>query len=225
VVARVSDAETPVDQLSYDWSADIGTFAGSGASVTWTAPHNAPKVPGSYVLTLRVTERYKGSDGNGGVVDRENKVTGTATVNVHRSSQEVTNLVSQFLADFGDTNVSADTAVRNFSTALCPEGRADEFSDITANRSTYSSITATYGPVNASVNFGGICTPSWRPRPGDACIDVSCHWVSKFKSGGTDTTDGTCYLTEVYEQASDQWALCWSDFRGRQQTSPLRLRF
>jgi hypothetical protein len=225
VVARVSDVETPLDQLSYEWSAEIGTFAGTGTSVTWTAPHDAPKVPGSYTLTLTVTERYKGSDGAGGVVDRENKVTRTIGVNVHRSTQEITGVVSQFLNDFANSSVPPDVAVRNFSTALCPDGRANEFEDITANRALYSSITATYGPANVTVNFGSICTPDWRPRPGDACIALSCHWVSKFKTGGTDTTDGICFLSEVYEAASDRWKLCWSDFRGHQQTSSFRLRF
>ena len=35
VTASVRDAETPADQLIYEWSADGGTFAGQGASVTW----------------------------------------------------------------------------------------------------------------------------------------------------------------------------------------------
>src|SRR5439155_12141570 len=37
VSAAVTDAETPVSQLTFTWSADAGTFSGAGASVTWTA--------------------------------------------------------------------------------------------------------------------------------------------------------------------------------------------
>jgi hypothetical protein len=225
VTAQVSDAETPLAQLSYEWSADIGTFSGAGASVTWTAPHNAAKVPGSYTLTLTVTERYQGSDEAGTVVDRENKVSKSTIVEVHRSMQEIRNAAIEFLTDFANSGVSAQAAVRNFSSSLCPEGTADEFSDITANRATYSSITATYGSVNVTINFGGVCAPDWRLRPGDACADLSCAWVSTFKTGGTDRASGRCYISEVYEAASDSWRLCWSDFRPNYQTTPTRLRF
>src|SRR5262245_23541131 len=38
VRAEVRDDETPVSQLQFIWSAPIGTFTGSGASVTWQAP-------------------------------------------------------------------------------------------------------------------------------------------------------------------------------------------
>src|SRR5262245_47581841 len=38
VVAKVHDDETAADQLEYQWTATAGTFSGSGANVTWTAP-------------------------------------------------------------------------------------------------------------------------------------------------------------------------------------------
>ena len=45
VTATVTDAETPVSQLTYEWSSSVGgTFSGSGASVTWTAPTAAGPV-------------------------------------------------------------------------------------------------------------------------------------------------------------------------------------
>jgi hypothetical protein len=225
VTAQVSDAETPLAELSYEWSADIGTFSGTGASVTWTAPHNAAKVPGSYTLTLTVTERYKASDEAGNVVDRENKVSKSTIVEVHRSMQEIRNAAIEFLNDFANSSVSPQAAVRNFSSSLCPEGAADEFSDITANRAKFSSITATYGSPNAAINFGGLCTPDWMPSPGDACVDLSCAWVSTLKTGGTENASGRCYISEVYEAASDSWRLCWSHFRPSHQTTPIRLRF
>src|SRR5512133_2508426 len=36
----VQDAETPIDQLTYEWKADGGTFTGQGRSVKWTSPKN-----------------------------------------------------------------------------------------------------------------------------------------------------------------------------------------
>jgi len=35
VKAAVTDAETPVSQLTFEWSADVGTITGTGPSVTW----------------------------------------------------------------------------------------------------------------------------------------------------------------------------------------------
>ena len=41
VTAKARDEETAVDQLQYVWTAPMGTFTGSGASVTWQAPASA----------------------------------------------------------------------------------------------------------------------------------------------------------------------------------------
>src|SRR5688572_15842941 len=38
VTATVSDLETPVDQLKFDWSGDAGSFTGQGAVVRWQPP-------------------------------------------------------------------------------------------------------------------------------------------------------------------------------------------
>jgi len=54
LTATVTDAETPVDQLTYTWSAPTGTFSGSGASVTWT-PGAEAKTPADIIVTLTVT--------------------------------------------------------------------------------------------------------------------------------------------------------------------------
>ena len=41
VTATVTDAETPSDQLRYEWTADVGAFSGTGREVTWRAPAQA----------------------------------------------------------------------------------------------------------------------------------------------------------------------------------------
>src|SRR5262249_43516361 len=64
VTAHVTDAETPVDQLKYEWQADAGTFSGQGASVHWRAPHDA-ETPKDYTLRLTVTETYGTATVNG----------------------------------------------------------------------------------------------------------------------------------------------------------------
>lgn len=54
-----SDADG--DSLTYDWSASGGAFSGGGPVVTWTAPDR----PGTYTITVRVT------DGRGGKTSRQ----------------------------------------------------------------------------------------------------------------------------------------------------------
>ena len=44
------------DELSYSWSSDSGSISGEGSTVSWTAP----EAPGSYTITVEVT------DGRGG---------------------------------------------------------------------------------------------------------------------------------------------------------------
>ena len=39
VTASVTDAETPVNQLTYEWSSNVGgTFGANASTTTWTAP-------------------------------------------------------------------------------------------------------------------------------------------------------------------------------------------
>src|SRR5712691_5107901 len=73
VAAVVQDAETPIDQLLYQWSATPvnGEFTGAGRQVRWRA-HRVQKTPDLYSLSLLVTEKYTSG---------ENKV--SKTVQVH----------------------------------------------------------------------------------------------------------------------------------------------
>ena len=57
LTANVTDAETPTDQLKYEWKAPAGSFTGEGATVRWRAPKDI-KTPADYTITLTVTEVY-----------------------------------------------------------------------------------------------------------------------------------------------------------------------
>src|SRR4051812_4325134 len=119
VTATVKDAETAVDQLQYVWTATAGTFSGTGASVAWQAPAQAPAgvtgvTPSDVTITLTVTEKY-GSPG--GPLLFEHSASKTAAVSLHDSVKEVGTMARQFLLDFSDTNIKdADFIMRNFAT-------------------------------------------------------------------------------------------------------------
>jgi hypothetical protein len=200
VTAIVTDAETPVAQLTYEWTSSVGgSFGGSGASVTWTAPA-AAATPTGAVLTLTITERYG--------TNSSNRVTGTSTVNVHDSVKEVSDLARQFLIDFSD-QVHPDVVMKNF-TMSCP-GAAEEYQDVVKHQNAVTVTSYTIGAPVTTVPFTGICP--FRSRFGDACAQVPVRWVGKSKSTGeTLISTGTDQVTAVLE--NNQWKLCASDFDG-----------
>jgi len=234
IAAAVTDAETPVDQLAFEWTADGGTLSGGGPTVTWTAPATGP-APKDYTITLTVVETVADSvlatagaggespAGTGGrpsgpAALADNRVTATTTVRVHESAKEVGDLAWTFLTDFSNSSVSPENAVRNFTeTKGC--GRADELKDITDNRATRVINSYRLGTPWVNVAFGAGC--AFRNRPGDACIEIACEWNSTIKATGkTERSWGTCKLTAVYEQRA--WWMCWSEFDGQTSTG---LRF
>ena len=38
VTVEVTDAESQVSDLKFNWSSELGTFSGTGSKITWTAP-------------------------------------------------------------------------------------------------------------------------------------------------------------------------------------------
>lgn len=52
VTAIAKDSDTPLDQLTYEWTADTGRFSGTGAEVKWRAPATATTAR----LTLAVSD-------------------------------------------------------------------------------------------------------------------------------------------------------------------------
>lgn len=205
VTATVTDDVTPVGQLTYEWSAGpvSGAFTGSGAQVRWRAPHGQP-TPGVYTLTLTVTENYTESG-----VARQNKATAAAQVRYNDSYAEVSRLSIDFLKDFGTYTTSPEQCVRNFSDNC--RGKADELSDIRANRVNFQIQSAALG--TPAILFDG--------KLGFANSDLPCTFVSIQKATGkTETATGTCLLTAVYEDF--KWFLCDSHFIGTNSTNAIR---
>jgi hypothetical protein len=201
VTATVQDAETPASRLTFEWSADGGTFTGTGASVRWRAPAGVA-VPAQLKLTVKVTEPTDGAS---------QSVSSTVTVRVHDSIKEISDLSVQFLLDFSDSKLAPEYVIRNFY-AGCP-GRNSELSDVQNNRKNYIINSYKIGtPTSATVNFGGTCP--FRGRTGvDGCVQTPVEWHATYiPTGLTETSVGTDQTTAVYRES--RWWLCDSDFNG-----------
>jgi len=84
VTAAVTDAETAVDRLTFEWSSPVGTFAGAGPSVRWRAPAS---VPAPLVASLQLR-----------VVDGDQRVERTVAVSVHDHAREVGDMATRSCA-------------------------------------------------------------------------------------------------------------------------------
>ena len=220
VVATVQDAETPVSQLTYEWTSSLGVFTGSGSSVTWRAPL-ATNTPSTATLTLTVVERYATVDSNGLPITAENRVSRSTTVSVHQSATEVGVMARQFLLDFSDSNIrDVNYIMRNFSD-LCPVGKANETQDVTFNRQHHRITSYDVGQAIVTVQFEGVCP--FRFRNADACAQVPVDWMDIFlDNGSTQHVVGIDQVTAVYDGARTQWGLCESDFQGKPSLQELR---
>jgi hypothetical protein len=198
VRAVVEDAETPLDQLRYEWTATVGTFSGEGREVTWQAPAEISE-PLNVTLKLTVVETL------GGAASGQTQRTVfdvPEQVRLHDSLRELTALVRTFLDDFIDNSVSPSECVRNFSDG-CP-GKQAELRDLQRVRSDFTMLGASSYSIR-SVNI----TEPW----GRAQMEARCEFVSREKASGTvGVARGTCSLTGVYE--NDRWWLCDSHFSG-----------
>ena len=207
VSATVTDAETPVSQLTFAWTAEAGTFTGSGAAVTWKAPHDF-KTPGTVTLTLIVTERYQTTDAAGLPVTGQNQTRATSALSLHDSVKEVNDLAVQFLDDFSK-QLDPAFVVRNFTTSC--GGAADEFGDVVKNNRDNLITAYTIGTPDTTVGFTGRCP--FRNVFGDACAQVPVDWRSTNRATGQPARAiGIDQVTAVLE--NDRWRLCASDFNG-----------
>jgi len=153
VSATVTDAETPVSQLTFAWSAEAGAVSGSGASVTWTAPH-AFTTPGNLTLTLTVTERFQTTNSAGVQASGENQVKGTTTVRMHDSRKEVSDLAVNFLTAFSQ-QLAPEVVMANFSRNCA--GTNAELSDVQHNQVDFAISNYNLGVPDTSVGFTGRC--------------------------------------------------------------------
>jgi hypothetical protein len=224
LTATVTDDETPIDLLAFQWSADNGTLTGVGRAVTWKAPDSG-STPLESTIHLTIVERYITTDS----IIHENTVSETTKVSVHDSVKEVGDLAVQFLTDFSHPEVPPETVVRNFSDKC--KGKAAELSDVRDNRNCYVITDYFVGSPATTIGFDSVCPyRAHGPREADACIGVPVRWVSTGKgcpdelpSGETGVAEGTDWVTGVYQDS--KWYLCDSDFEGSPSTTSTMRRF
>ena len=204
VTAVVRDDETAVEQLQYNWTATAGSFAGSGARVTWQAPAEAA-TPTNVTLSLEVVERYGSSF--------EHRVSRTADVRLHNSIKEVGDMARQFLTDFSTTSLKDwRTVMRNFKESACPPSSefADERDQVENHYTNFTMHSYNVGAATVTRNFGGSCFAGLK---GDACASVPVTWDSTDKRNNVRrTTRGTDHLTAAYSTTDSRWWLCSSRF-------------
>lgn len=201
--AFVSDAETPLDQLTYQWSAAPvnGTFTGPGPIATWRAPRQQP-TPDTYTLKVLITEKYTSAG-----LPKENTVSSSVQVHYNDSVREITTISMRFLTELFPTfTVPANQAVVDFSDS-CSQ-KAAEQNDVANNRINYQILSGTYTNVSVTPNgsrtfadVSGTCT--FRDIPKDP---------KDPNFGKTETVTGICRLTAIYENW--KWWLCSSTFEG-----------
>jgi hypothetical protein len=211
VAATVSDAETPIDELVYQWTATAGTFTGTGRNVTWTAPDSAP-APVTVTITLKVIEAY-GHPGQPKNFSQE--VTGTQTIALHDSTKEVGDMARRFLTEFSkpQTNQNVDDIMKDFSASRCPElwQIEEERDQVIAHYTNYIVHDYQIGPASVNLEFGGAC--AFRGALGDACAVVPVYWNDTEKNTGvTGSTSGLDHISAVYATADSRWWLCSSQY-------------
>ena len=214
LTAVVTDAETPLDQLTYQWSATPakGEFIGTGAQVRWRAPHGE-KTPDSYSLKLTVIEKY-----TSGGQPAQHEVSKSIDVHYNDSNAEIMRISMRFLTElFPDFSVTPQAAVQDFSDNC--SGKSAELSDVTNNRINFHILSGTYNNVavdlnatKSSADVNGRCT----------FIDIPTNPTNP-SYGRRESVSGICTLTTVYENWT--WYLCTSSFRGLGTTPLNELRF
>ena len=201
ITAVVEDAETPLSQLSFVWSANAGTFTGTGPAVTW---RHAPGLTAgvNVVITLTVLDKHKEVENNV-IVEREYRVVGQAApFRVHDSAAEMKELSRKFLLDlFGNSRIPPADCLVDFSeSGRCARGKQAELEDITENRRL------------VQIRSGRIHSQQFVSEGADAARVIS---VAEFFSvwlatgeGGIALGDFT--LTGIYEL--NRWWLCESTY-------------
>jgi hypothetical protein len=196
VTAAVTDAETAVDRLTFEWSAPVGTFTGQGPTVRWRAPAS---IPGPIVVPLRVR-----------VVDGQQRTERSVDVRVHDHVREVGEMATLFLSDFSNSATPVDVVMRNFLPGCY--GTDDERADVETVRRNYLHVSTRLDPPVVTVDFDGRCP--YQNRPGDACSVSFVRWETrKIPSGEREVVEGYDQVAAVYRQ--DRWWLCDSRWDGR----------
>jgi IPT/TIG domain len=208
----IEDAESTAAQLTYQWRACDGTFSGTGPQVDWTAPAGGT-LPSTCTIEVTIT-------------DGPHVATRSIVIRLHNSIAEVSALALEFLTEFANSTIPAETTVRNFSEATtdCSAGKAAELKEVQDNRTTRKINSHVYGLTTATINFGGVC--AFRSRAGDACVVTPVEWQSTIiPSGLPETAKGISQITGVYENGNSRWRLCRSELQQPSTTSGLRFMY
>jgi hypothetical protein len=196
VTAAVTDAETALDRLTFEWSSPGGSFSGQGPSVRWRAPAT---IPGPVVVPIRLR-----------VIDGEQRIERSVDVRVHDHVREVGEMATLFLTDFSNSSTPVSTVMRNFLPGCY--GTADEQSDVEIVRRNYLHVSTRLDPPVVTVDFDGRCP--YQNRAGDACSVSFVRWETrKIPSGEREVVEGHDQVAAVYRQ--DRWWLCDSRWDGR----------
>ena len=217
VTATVNDQETPIEELTFQWTATAGTFDGTGKTVAWTAPDSAT-TPSKVTITLKIVENY-GHPGQPKNFSHE--VTSTVEVALHDSTSEVRRMAEQFLVDFSDTNIKDwQYIMRNFNAGACPSPSdvEAEKEDVIRHYTEFQMISSRVGDGKVSVNFRSFCP--FRGRPGDACAVVPVYWDSQKIQGSRSVVEGEDFLAAAYSTKDARWYLCSSDFAAFDTLAP-----
>jgi hypothetical protein len=200
----VEDAESPAAQLVYQWEQNCsGTFSGTGPQVDWTAPAGGT-LPSTCNIQVTVT-------------DGPHVLTRSITVRLHNSVVEVGALALEFLEEFANSTIPAETTVRNFSNS-CP-GKAAELKDVQDNRRDYIHVSHTYGPAKITVAFGGVC----KMKTADACVITPVEWRSTYiPTKELKVASGISTISGIYSDS--RWWLCDSLADGGSTLNSLFMR-
>ena len=208
VSATVRDPETPIEELTYQWSATVGTFTGIGRTVTWTAPDTIDR-PTTVTITLKVIENY-GHPGQAKIFSHD--ATSTVTIALHDSVKEVGDMSGRFLTEFSKPQTNKDwrDVMRDFNRTVCPVPSEydDERQSVEDHIANYVVHAYSVSQPTVTVGFGGMCAVG---LPGDACVSARVMWDSTGPVGRS-TTRGTDFLTAVYAAADQRWWLCSSRY-------------
>jgi hypothetical protein len=204
ITATVTDAETPLSQLTYLWAASAGTITGTGSTVTWQHPTGI-KAGVDVVITLTVVDRYQAVDGNV-IVEREFRVVGQSQpFRVHDSPAETRELARRFLVDlFGNSSLGPAQVLVDFSDTCynAPNGKKDEANDVIENRQIVVIQSVTI--FSQSVSF---------TTPSSAIVHSDTQFMDKWIYDGQIRPNRDDFVvTAIYE--TGRWWLCQSYIGG-----------
>jgi hypothetical protein len=225
VTAVVEDAESSPADLTYEWSsAPAGVFAGTGRSVTWRAP-DPGSTPFSAVVRLAVVERFSTVDGAGALVQSEHRVSRETAVTVHDSARELRDRAKTFLELFSQSRVSPDDVMRDFQDGCGAggNGKRDEQIDVERNRRQFVILDWSVGTPHVTIDFGGVSPFRARQADGWAAVDVNwrsrCLVIDTSRGcpavGFVKNDVGTDWVTAHFDEATDRWWLCDSDYEAK----------